>query len=184
MRKITESSVSGTLLALLLLGVSACAKHEEPAPIAALPPPLPPPPAPPAAPSPDDQLQRQLSNLGAAAGNGGWSLTLSSARFRAGKVTFSSEEQVTLEKIVTLVKQNQHLRMQIENYLDKRGAKARIQQLSQMQANAVLRDLESMGADEARIQSQGEVDTSRNSRIEIVFSNANGEFNPAPTENS
>jgi outer membrane protein OmpA-like peptidoglycan-associated protein len=165
------------LLALVLLSLGACSKHEEPAPVVALPPP--PPPAPPPAPSADDQLKGQLSSLGATASTGGWSVTLSSATFRASKVALSPDERVTLGKIVALLKDNPHLRVQIENYASERGAKARVQEVSQMHANAVLRELTSNGAEEGRIQAQGLVDTSKSSRVEIIFSNAEGEFSPA-----
>ena len=182
MRRPSDSRPSCALLALMLLSVGACAKHVEPAPLATLPPPLPP--APPPPPSADDQLQRQLLSLGATPSDGGWSVTLSSATFRAGKVSFSPEEQVTIGKIVALLKDRPHLRVQIENYIDRRGTKARVQELSQMHANAVLRDLTSGEADDGRIQAQGELDTSNNSRVEIFFSNAEGEFRPAPVETS
>jgi len=183
MDNLSKSRAACTLMALMLLSLGACAKHEEPAPIAALPPPPPPPPPPPA-PSADDQLQGQLSSLGATSSVGGWTVTLSSASFRADKVVFSAEEQATIGKIVALLKDNTHVRLQIENYIDKRGAKARVQELSQMHANAIFRYLASHGVEEGRIQSQGEVDTSKQSRVEIIFSIAAGEFRPAPVENS
>lgn len=185
MRNSMSSGALGAVLVLTLLGLGACAKHDEPAQVAALPPPPPPPPQPPPpAPSADELLQRQLAQLGAKPGDGGWSVTLVSGHFHAGKVAFSADEQATIESISALLKGNPHLRLQIDNYLDKRGSNAHLKEVSQMQANSILRDLTASGADEDRMQAQGKVDSSQHSRVEVVFSNVDGEFRPAPVENS
>lgn len=181
MRRLIASGTTIAVLAVILLSLGACSKHEEPTPVAALPPPLP---TPPPAPSADDLLQAQLGQLGAKSSNGGWSVTLSSGKFRTSKVEFASDEQATLKTIGALLKRNPHLLVRIENYIDKRDSGAHLEKVSQMQANAVLRDLTSSGADESQIQAQGQVDTSTNPRVEIIFSNAEGEFHPAPVENS
>ena len=181
MRKLNGASCALAALALLSLG--ACTKHQEPAPVAALPPPPPPAPPPPS-PSADDQLNGRLAVLGATPKDAGWTVTLTSAKFKQGKVSFGTDEEATLAKIAVLLKDNSHLRVQVEDYTEKRGPKARTQELSQMHANAVLRDLTAQGADEARIQAEGRVESSGAPRIEIIFSNAEGEFKPTPAQNA
>ena len=183
MRRLSGSGISGALVAVALLGLGACTKHEEPAPIAAIPPP-PPPPLPPPPPSADDQLKARLEQLGAKPSAGGYTVTLASAKFRGGKASFDSDDEATITKIVGLLRDEPQVRVQIEDYTDKRGPRARVQERSQMHANAVLRDLTSQGGDEARIQAQGRVNLSTSPRIDIVFSNAEGEFRPGPLENS
>ena len=183
MRKLSGSFISCALLAMALLELDGCAQKEEPAVVAVAPPPPPPALAPPP-PSADGQLHARLAHLGAKPTDGGWTLTLSSAKFRGGKVDFAADEEGTVTTIVSLLQGEPHLRLQVENYIDKRGPKAREQERSQMDANAVLRHLTAEGGDTVRIQTEGRIDTSTASRIEIIFSNAEGEFRPAPVENS
>ena len=111
-------------MATLLLNLGACAKHQgEPAinaPPAALPAP---PPAPPP-PNPDDLLQGQLEQLGAKPGDGGWTVTLSSAEYKEGKATFAPDDEVTVGKIAELLKANLQLRVLIEDYTGGHGSRA------------------------------------------------------------
>lgn len=184
MQRLNLSSTSCALAAIAVLTLGACTKHEEPAAVAALPPP-PPPPAPvPPPPSADDQLNGRLAELGATPSDAGWRVTLSSAKFRDGKVSFAADDEATVTKVITLLQRDSHLRVQIENYTDKRGPKARVRELSQMHANAVVRDLTSKGGDEARIQAEGRVESPGKPRVEFIFSNAEGEFPPPPVEHS
>jgi OOP family OmpA-OmpF porin len=184
MRKIRLSTASCAVTAALLVGLSACAKHQESPPVAALPPPPPPPPPPAPPPSPDAVLQGQLENLGARQTDGGWTVTLPSAKYTGGRVSFGSEDQATLGKVVELLKANLQLRVLIEDYGNARGSKAHAHEVSQMHANAVLRDLTRNGVDPAKIQAQGNIGAAQHPRVEIIFSNAAGEFRPAPVENS
>lgn len=182
MRKISVSVVSCAVSTALLLGLSACVKHQEAPPVAALPPPAPPPPAPP--PSPDEVLQGQLQNIGARQTDGGWTVTLQGAKYTAGRVSFPAEGQATMGKIAELLKANLQLRILIEDYGNTRRSKTHAQEVSQMHADAVLRELTSNGVDPAKIQAQGRVGDPHNPRVEIIFSNAAGDFRPAPVENS
>lgn len=183
MQILNKSTTMLALVTVVLLSLGACAKREEPAPVAAMPPPPPPPPTT-SPPSADEQIRNQLSQIGAKPTDGGYTVTLSSAKFRSGNVSFSSDEDVTLQKIADVLKANPHVRVQIENYSEKRGPKRRMEELAQEHAGAVLRNLISKGADEDRIQAQGRVDPATKPRVEITFSNAEGEFHPAPLENS
>ncbi len=187
MQKPSASGISLVLVAIMALSLGACTRHEEPAPAAApiaaqpLPPPAPPPPPHPSA---DDQLQQHLAELGATPSNVGWTITLKSAQFGHGKVSFAADDEATLTKIANLLKDNSHLRLQIEDYTVKQGPKARLEEISQMRANAVSRDLTAKGGDQGRIQAEGRVDRSESPGIEIIFSNAEGDFPQPPVENS
>jgi outer membrane protein OmpA-like peptidoglycan-associated protein len=131
----------GAVMAVLFLSLGACEKHQEVPPVAAL--------------------------FGAKPGDGGWTVTLSSAKFKAGKVSLAPDDEATIGKIAELLKANLQLRILIEDYADEHGSRTHTQRLSQEHANAVLRDLTSMGVG-----------------VEFIFSNAGGEFRPAPVENS
>ena len=183
MQKLNRCGPSAAITVLLFLGLGACTKHQEAPPLAALPPP-PPTPLPTPIPSADDLLHGQFAQFGAKPGDGGWTVTLSSAKFKAGKVSFAPEDEATVTKIAELLKANLQLRILIEDYAEERGSRAHTQRLSQQHANAVLRDLASTGVDPGKVQAQGRVDDSKNPRVKFIFSNAAGEFRPAPVENS
>jgi outer membrane protein OmpA-like peptidoglycan-associated protein len=184
MGKVVISGTLGVVMAMLLLNLGACAKHQgEPArnaPPAPLPAPHPAPPPP----NPDDLLQGQLEQLGAKPGDGGWTVTLPSGEYKEGKATFAPDDEVTVGKIAELLKANLQLRVLIEDYTDGHGSRAHQQRLSQRHADAVLHDLTTSGVDATKIQAQGRVDDSQKSRVKFIFSNAAGEFRPAPVENS
>ena len=182
MQKLSRCGPSGAVMAVLVLSLGACEKHQEAPPVAALPPPSPQLPAP--IPSADDLLQGQFAQFGAKPGDGGWTVTLSSAKFKAGKVSFAPDDEATIGKIAELLNANLQLRILIEDYADEHGSRTHTQRLSQEHANAVLRDLTSMGVDPGKVQAQGRFDDSKNPRVEFIFSNAGGEFRPAPVENS
>lgn len=175
---------AGAVLATLFLGLGACSKHQDPPPIVAMPSPPPAPPPAPLPPSADQLLQGQYEQLGAKPSDGGRTVILSSAKFRGRTVSFAPDDAATVGKIAELLKANLQLRVLIEDYTDGHGSRAHQQQLSQQHADAVLRDLTSSGVDATKIQAQGRVDDSKNSRVEFIFSNAAGEFRPAPVENS
>ena len=103
---------------------------------------------------------------------------------KASKVSFAPDDEATIGKIAELLNANLQLRILIEDYADEHGSRTHTQRLSQEHANAVLRDLTSMGVDPGKVQAQGRVDDSKNPRVEFIFSNAGGEFRPAPVENS
>ncbi len=87
---------------------------------------------------------------------------------------------MTVGKIAELLKANLQLRVLIEDYTDGHGSRAHQQRL----ADAVLHDLTTSGVDATKIEAQGPVDDSQKSRVKFIFSNAAGEFRPAPVENS
>ena len=176
--RVLSGSAWYALAAFAIVGLSACERHQETPPVAALPPPPPPPPPAPAAPNPDEQVQGQLAQLGAIQTAHGWTLTLADTKFRGGKVALEPSD-TRIQKVADALKSSPHLRVLIEAYTAQKRSKSHALEVSQIHANAVLRALTADGADEARIQAQGLVDP-HDQRVDIVFSNAAGEFPPPP----
>jgi outer membrane protein OmpA-like peptidoglycan-associated protein len=133
-------------------------------------------------------LQAELSQMNAAPGGQGWTLSLGSGKFDGVKVSFDEPDTAHLGKVIDLMKSSPNLRLQIEAYPGNHGSKSHRQELAQIHANSVLRDLTRQGADEARIQAFA-ADTpaapstagtpSNPQKVQIIFSDAEGEFRQA-----
>lgn len=142
-------------------------------------------------PSADEEFQAQLAAIGAARTARGWMVTLLCARFQSGKAQLEPADDDKLEQIAGLLIVYSHLRVVIEADVDARSTHAHNEGLSQRLANAVLCDLIEGGGDAARIQARvreedspvGWVETAKvrqlHRRIRILFSDAEGQFNPA-----
>jgi outer membrane protein OmpA-like peptidoglycan-associated protein len=193
MRKYAQASTSIVIVAIAIFALSACEKHPEAPPAAAVMPPPPPPAAAPTPPSADDQLQSHLSDIGASSTDRGWVLSFSTASFMHGAVTFASEDDAKITKLVALLKDYPDARVLIDAYAGDHRSGSRDKELTQMHANAVMRKLTAGGLDPGRVQAQGEVapgtskapDAERRSgRLDIVISDAEGQFRPSPVKNS
>jgi hypothetical protein len=113
---------------------------------------------------------------------------LGTGKFAGLKVTFDAADAAHLGKVVDLMKTSPGLRMQSEAYPGNHGSKSHREELAQIHANSVLRELTRQGADEARIQAFA-ADTaaappaagtpSNPQKVQIIFSNAEGEFRQA-----
>jgi outer membrane protein OmpA-like peptidoglycan-associated protein len=171
-----------------LIALYGCQQHAEAPPVAAVEPP-PPPPAPPPPPTEDDKLQGELTQLNAAPGSQGWTLSLESGKFTGLKVAFDDGDTTRLGKVADLMKSSPNLRLQIETFPDNRGSKSHRTELAQMHANSVLRDLSQQGADEDRMQAFASnvplesppagTSAKPHPQVNIIFSNAEGEFKQA-----
>ena len=141
--------------------------------------PAPPPVAPPAPPSPpsaDDVLHGELADLGAAQGTDGWNLSIATASFKGGKVSFDSDDQSKINKVIDILRNTPDLRVVIGGYPDGRGSKAHQAKNAQLHANAVLRDMTRNGADAGRIQAIGKDADPTKRGIDLAFSDAEGQF--------
>jgi len=168
--------------AIGIITLSGCQRHVEAPPmtVAAAPPAPPtPPPEPPPPPSADDVLHTELSQLQALPGSEGWTLSLYSGKFTGLKASFDSGDAARLAKVIELMKNSPNLRLQIEAYPGNRGSKSRRKELAQIHANSVLRDLVDHGADEARIQAFAAASAANPEKVQILFSDAEGEFRQA-----
>jgi outer membrane protein OmpA-like peptidoglycan-associated protein len=176
-----------------LLALNGCGKKPEgDLPSAAAPEAAPPPPPPPP-PSADEKLNSTLENLGGKHSDLGWIITLSSATYKPGQTSFEPEDTARLDAIVDILKGNPHLRVLVQAYTDDRGSRERNKELSQQRANAVMRRLTTADVDGGRMQAIGrgeeqpiasnstEAGREQNRRIELLFSDADGQFATAPT---
>ncbi|MGO8856264.1 MAG: OmpA family protein [Steroidobacteraceae bacterium] len=146
-------------------------------------------------PSADERLHTQLAAIGATRTARGWVVTLLCTRFQSGKAQLEPTDVDKLERIAALLQVHPYLRVMIEADKDTRSTHAHNEGLSQRLANAVLCDLIESGGDAARIRARvreedspvGCLETAKvrqlHRRIQILFSDAEGEFNPA-TEKS
>jgi outer membrane protein OmpA-like peptidoglycan-associated protein len=176
-----------------LLALNGCAKKQEgELPTTAASEAAPPPPPPPPPPSADEKLNSALEKVGGKHGDAGWIITLSSARYKPGQTAFEPEDTAKLDAIVEILKGNPHLRILVQAYTDNRGSPERNKELSQQRANAVMRRLTTADVDGGRMQAVGRGEEQpvapnstsagreQNRRIEILFSDADGQFAPAP----
>ena len=189
MRKIIGPSALWVCAVIGLGALYGCQQHVDAPPVTAVEPPPPPPPAPPPPPTEDDKLQGELTQLNATPGSQGWTLSLDNGKFTGLKVSFDEEDNARLAKVADLMKSSPNLRLQIEAYPGSLGSKSHRTELAQTHANSVLRALSHQGADEDRIQAfaaagiaipSAAAGTSAKPRnVDIIFSNAEGEFKQA-----
>lgn len=173
---------------VLLISVAACSK-EQPAQAQATmsPPPSVAPPMPPP-PNREQQFKDRLSELGASQGDGGWVLSLPSARFKSGETAFQPSDAARVDQIAMLLKDRSDVHVVVQAFTDSRGTTARNQQLSQQRADAVERALIDRGIEAGRIRAEGRGEEqpiatnetaagrASNRRVQILFSDAEGKF--------
>lgn len=147
-------------------------------------------------PTPDELLIHDLGELGAAYGPRGEVLTLSGLSFELGRpfVTLSSERP--LDALIALLRRYPETDLVIEGYTDSRGSRIRNILLSLERADVVRDILVKRGLDESRLltRGMGPVDPiasnatpdgrAQNRRIEIVFSDSEGNFALAANQGS
>ncbi|MCB0730354.1 MAG: OmpA family protein [Ignavibacteriae bacterium] len=100
--------------------------------------------------------------------------------FETGKSEIKPESQPIVDQIVTLLNQNENLKISIEGHTDNVGSESSNQQLSENRAKSVTDDLIQKGIDKSRLTSKGwgatkaiadnrtEVGRAKNRRVEIV----------------
>jgi flagellar motor protein MotB len=150
-----------------------------------------PPPSPPPTPSAEEQLQAQLIRIGAVRTERGWIVTLLRARCTSWKARLESADADKLERVAGLLEAHSRLRVLIEAHSDNLGTGTDREVLSQNLAYAVLRDLIECGSDAGRVRAtvrdepvfRGSGENAKvrelHRRIHIIFSDADGQFNPA-----
>jgi len=133
-------------------------------------------------------LQQQLSALNAKQTNRGMVLTLGSVLFATDKTDMSSGGARSLDKLTHFMHDNPKRNVMVEGYTDSSGGSQYNQDLSQRRADAVQSALISDGINPQRIATKGygegypvaSNDTrsgrQQNRRVEIVISDANGDF--------
>jgi outer membrane protein OmpA-like peptidoglycan-associated protein len=135
-----------------------------------------------------DKLRQDLSALQAQQTDRGMVLTLGDVLFDTGRAELQPGAYETLEKVATFLRGNAGFQVIVEGHTDSQGSDEYNLQLSERRAQAVRTALTGRGIDGTRIRARGlgeqlpvagnsdAAGRQRNRRVEIVFSDANGEF--------
>lgn len=139
-----------------------------------------------------DQLkQMQQEQLGAQQTSQGMVVSLSNVLFSTGKATLQPGANLQLERLASYLKDHPKQRVLIEGNTDNTGAAALNQQLSSARAQAVAQALQLRGVQPSQFQTIGlgeaypvasndsAAGRQQNRRVDIVFSNASGQFSEA-----
>jgi outer membrane protein OmpA-like peptidoglycan-associated protein len=118
-------------------------------------------------------------------------LTLGDVLFNSGRSELRPAAARTVERLADFLQQRPKLSVLIEGHTDNVGDDAYNVNLSQQRADAVLSALAARGIDSQRVRSHGLGETypsasndsaggrQQNRRVEIVFSDENGQFAPS-----
>ncbi|HEY2037212.1 MAG TPA: OmpA family protein [Steroidobacteraceae bacterium] len=135
--------------------------------------------------------QMQSQELGAHQTDQGMVVTLSNVLFSTGKSTLQPGASLQLDRLASYLKDHPKQRVMIEGSTDSTGSADYNQKLSAARAQAVAQALELRGVQQNQYQTIGlgesypvaANDTSagrqQNRRVDIVFSNASGQFSEA-----
>ena len=135
--------------------------------------------------------QLQSEQLGAHQTDQGMVVTLSNVLFSTGKSTLQAGAHLQLDRLATYLKDHPKEKVMIEGSTDSTGSADYNQKLSGARAQAVAQALQLRGVQESQLQTIGlgeaypvaSNDTSagrqQNRRVDIVFSNASGQFSEA-----
>ena len=132
--------------------------------------------------------QQQLADLQAKKTDRGMVVTLGDVLFDSGQATLKPGANLVLDRLVTFMAQNPQTKVRIEGHTDSTGSADFNQALSQRRADAVAMALENRGLSSDRVTAIGRgqdfpvasnssaAGRQQNRRVEIVFSDATGQF--------
>ena len=135
------------------------------------------------------QMQQDLQELAAKSTARGLVVTLQGVLFDTGKAQLRSGGVHDIERVAAVMKNHPERRARVEGFTDNQGDEHYNAELSRRRAESVRSQLEAFGVPEARVETRGYgeaypvADNStpsgrqQNRRVEIVFSNAEGQFN-------
>ncbi len=135
-----------------------------------------------------EESQRKLAELQATQTERGMVLTLGDVLFDTAQADLKPGAALTLDRLAQFLRENEQTRVLIEGYTDSRGSTEYNQDLSRRRAQAVSNALESRGTIQNRVNIAGKGESlpvasndtpegrQRNRRVEIVFSDASGQF--------
>jgi outer membrane protein OmpA-like peptidoglycan-associated protein len=134
------------------------------------------------------QTQQQLADLQAKKTDRGMVLTLGDVLFDTGQATIKPGATQVLDRLATFMAANSQTKVRIEGHTDSTGSPEFNQALSQRRADAVAAALENRGLSSERVSAIGRgqdfpvasnqtaAGRQQNRRVEIVFSDASGQF--------
>ena len=135
--------------------------------------------------------QMQTEELGAKKTDQGMVVTLSNVLFSTGKATLQPGANMQLERLADYLKSHPKERVLIEGNTDSTGSAATNQELSGARAQAVAQALQLRGVEPSQFRTIGlgeaypvagndnSAGRQQNRRVDIVFSNASGQFSEA-----
>ena len=135
--------------------------------------------------------QLQQEQLGAQQTDQGMVVSLSNVLFSTGKATLQPGAHLELDRLASYLKAHPRQRVLIEGNTDNTGSAAYNQQLSAARAQAVAQGLELRGVPKDQYQTIGlgeaypvaandsAAGRQQNRRVDVVFSNASGQFSEA-----
>ena len=138
--------------------------------------------------SPLAATQQRLADLQAKKTDRGMVVTLGDVLFDSGQATLKPGANLVLDRLVTFMAQNPQTKVRIEGHTDSTGSADFNQALSQRRADAVAMALENRGLSSDRVTAIGRgqdfpvasnssaAGRQQNRRVEIVFSDATGQF--------
>ena len=138
-----------------------------------------------------DDAQQQLADLAAKKTDRGMVITLGDVLFDTGKDTLKSGAAVNLDRLSKYLESSPGTKIIVEGHTDSRGSDDYNDALSQRRAQSVAGVLENQGISADRISTVGRgkrypvasndtpAGRQQNRRVEIVFSDAQGQFPPA-----
>ena len=87
--------------------------------------------------------------------NIGESIKLNNIFFEAGKATLKGESSHELDRLVTILKQNQNIHIELEGHTDNKGSASVLMKLSQDRVESVKEYLVTHGIERSRITGKG-----------------------------
>lgn len=136
----------------------------------------------------DIRLQEQLGQLGASKHDTGWSVSLSSAKYKEGQTVFAPFDADRIDRIAQLLRDRTGVHVIVQAYTDSRGDSSVNTKLSRERADSVRNSLMARGVGAGQVRAEGLGDTDpvgtndtakgrqENRRVDIVFSDAQGHF--------
>lgn len=134
------------------------------------------------------EAQQQLQELQARQTDRGMVMTLGDVLFDTGKDTLKPGAELNIDRLSKYLQGSPETKIIVEGHTDNRGSEEYNEDLSNRRAQAVAKALESHGISADRIEAVGRgknypvasnedsAGRQQNRRVEIVFSNAQGQF--------
>lgn len=140
--------------------------------------------------------QQQLADLQAKQTERGMVMTLGDVLFDTGKDTLKSGAELNIDRLSKYLLASPGTKIIVEGHTDNRGSVEYNEDLSNRRAQAVAKALESRGVSPDRVEAVGRGESypvasngdaagrQQNRRVEIVFSNPQGQFQPGAERSS
>lgn len=143
-----------------------------------------------------DAAKAELAELKARQTSRGMVVTIGDVLFDTGKATLKEGATLTIDRLAAYMRENPKSRLRVEGFTDSTGSDELNDALSQRRADTVASALVSRGISADRLQAIGRGKTfpvasndsaagrQQNRRVEVVFSDQNGQFAQSSGEGS